>query len=445
MLVILLHIVVRWFRNIEERLNLMKKSIINVNLLASSICNLNCKYCYVPKVPELKSAHKELNENIKNGSIIDLLKENFDLTNLSSVAFWGAEPTLNLDNCFTFVNDLCKDYNITSLTIPTNLTPDVDETIFPFVQKLQDLNKEIKINLQVSLDGPNFITDKNRGIGTTKKILQNLDRIIKYYNETDLKKISFRIFGKQTWSVDNLIFLKNNMEIIKYIGLFFTNLQDELIKKNKNKNIEFGKFSLGNFATPGNYTVDDGTNLNDIYKYCIKNNYLKSIPFIFYVNHLRKIFELNHVFTKPFSVSCGSKDSASIGVDNKIHMCHRSFHTEYENDWFCNKFVYSEKDINKMEYVVQSYHRFSFHTTNLTANIIIELAKNSQVLKKYKDPNHAFILATFVNLCICCPLENLIVNSNINCNPVSSIRLFGNGAMEQVIKYYYEKEKIWRT
>ena len=422
----------------------MKKSIINVNLLSSSICNLNCQYCYVPKVTELKSAHEQLNNNIKNGSIVNLLKETYDLSNLSSIAFWGAEPTLNLDNCFIFVSDLCKDYNINSLTIPTNLTPDVDKTLFPFVKKLQSLDKEIKINLQVSLDGPSFITDKNRGTGTTNKILQNLNKIVRYYNEVDLNKISFKIFGKQTWSSDNLLFLKNNIEIIKYVGLFFTNLQDELIKKNKNKNIEFGNFSIGNFATPGKYTTEDGINLGDVYKYCIDNNYLKSVPFIFYVNHLRKIFELDNVFSKPFSESCGSKNSASIGVDNKIHMCHRSFHTKYENSWFCDKFVFHKKDVNKMEYVVQSYHNFSFHTVNLTANIIIELAKNNQVLKKYKNPKNAFLLATFVNQCISCPLENLIVNSNINCNPVSSIRLFGNGAMEQVLRYYCEKERIWQ-
>lgn len=421
----------------------MKKSIINVNLLSSCICNLNCEYCYVPKVSELKILHENVNNNIKNGSIINILKDTYDLTNLSSVAFWGAEPTLNLDNCFIFVRDLCKLHDITSITIPTNLTIDISKTLIPFVEKLQTLDKQIRIDLQVSLDGPSFITDSNRGHGTTKKILQNLNKIVNYYSQTDLRKISFRIFGKQTWCSDNLTFIKNNKEIIKYIGLFFENLQHELRENNKNKNIEFGNFSLGNFATPGTYTIDDGRNLKNVYEYCIENNYIKSVPFVFYIHHLRKIFEFENAFSKPFTLSCGSKNSASIGVDNTIHMCHRSFHTKYENDWFPDKFVFNEKDMNKMEYIVQSYHNFSYHTINLTANIIIELAKNDQVLKKYKKPHNAFILANFVNLSICCPLENLLTNSNMHCNPVSSIRLFGNGAMEQLLKYYCEKEKIW--
>ena len=172
----------------------MRKNISSLSILSSSICNLNCSYCYIPKDSKVKDIQNSINKSIVDGSLLRYLTENYTIEKLESVGFWGAEPTLNIDNIYIFISNIIEISNLKEIVIPSNFTTN-PENLINLIKNVISLNKKLYIKAQVSLDGPDYITDTTRGEGTTKKVLNNLIYMIEKLNTIDLKGNTVEFFS----------------------------------------------------------------------------------------------------------------------------------------------------------------------------------------------------------------------------------------------------------
>ena len=77
--------------------DVIKDRSFAINLFASAVCNLNCKYCYIPKNKTTTSNIQEkIINNIESGSYVNTIEEWFDIDRVIAISHWGAEPTLTL-------------------------------------------------------------------------------------------------------------------------------------------------------------------------------------------------------------------------------------------------------------------------------------------------------------------------------------------------------------
>ena len=179
------------------------KVINQIRIHTTYACNLRCKYCYLGDRLE-KYQGKDfsyLGDMVKN--IVKIFKTSN--TVVKEVLLHGAETTVIPSNILyesllPVKEILCEDGHI---NIQTNGTLITDSYI-------KDLLKlEVPLFFSISLDGPEEVTDFNRGRGTYKKILNSL----KVLNENDVSCGLISVITNNT--VKDLDGFKKHMEFLE--------------------------------------------------------------------------------------------------------------------------------------------------------------------------------------------------------------------------------------
>ncbi|MEG1979723.1 MAG: radical SAM protein [Victivallaceae bacterium] len=111
-------------------------------------CNLNCRYCYVD--------HKSPNVGLSSTEWIAVLDE-LAAMRVCSVLFSGGEPLLRKDFVTLLQAAVERRMRFSLTTNGTLLTADLLEHLLPFKQRCD--------NIQISVDGPEYIHDLARGRG----------------------------------------------------------------------------------------------------------------------------------------------------------------------------------------------------------------------------------------------------------------------------------------
>lgn len=148
--------------------NYNKIHINSIVLLLTSVCNFNCKYCYI---------ESRFNRDIEKYMSLETAKKIVDFIyrnkiNDAMMIFYGGEPLLN-QNVIKFIVDELKKYSTKfCYTIVTNGSL-IDDSIIEYC-------KANKIHVCVSLDGPPEVNDVNRvnksGKGTYNIVYKNLQQ-----------------------------------------------------------------------------------------------------------------------------------------------------------------------------------------------------------------------------------------------------------------------------
>lgn len=167
-----------------------KHPIEVLTIMLNKACNLNCDYCFINKANSCgtNKINDELLELIHSGyyqrRVCTLFtpEEREEITRLD---IWGGEPTLNYAEILVvFLQLLAVCKNIREVHFSTNFAlPDAAERIIAIYKGLRDINKEHKISkpfnigMQISIDGPSDITDRNRGDDVASRILDNFKKL----------------------------------------------------------------------------------------------------------------------------------------------------------------------------------------------------------------------------------------------------------------------------
>jgi len=415
-------------------------------------CPLKCSYCYIPKTEEMKMLHKKIVGDIRSNKLLQNLKN--APTELEFLAFWGTEPALTISFMADYVKELKKEHDIREISYSTSmiLSPE------PFIRFFEGINGLgiRKVKHQVSLDGPEWITDVNRAEGATRKVIANLEEMIRELNSISLDFV-VEITWKSTLQIENIKRMVEEPWLIHEYFDFFDKLTSRLLRLNKNCNVRILNTSAPTLVVPGKYTSEDGRVLSKFFEYLRSMKYPNT-----YVNRLLRIWRLRNDFWKPRIFTCSGGDS-NMGFDGEnIHICHRTFY--YERDAYVNSVLkmpeYKNWDVSKFEkglvsnirkwyivdstdefnltrfqYVLRGYHDFWKMKLASTYAMIKELAMAGQASKIYlENDKMAELLALFINTALSCPMENLLNTGSIHVPPISLIRLFGNGAFEILVE-----------
>jgi len=432
-----------------------------MELLTTGWCHLKCSYCYIPKTDKMKQLHIDIIKSIKSKKLI---RGSIKVPGgKRHIGFWGTEPTLTLRLLGEQLAELKEIHpNLRTISFSTNMLLD-PKIIVEFVVSADRIGVE-KVDVQVSIDGPAFITDINRALGATEKIVMNLHKFVELLNENDLNlKILLR--WKATLSIQNIQEMNKHPELVHEYFHFFNKLTSDLKKKNKKENLEIQNTCGPTLVVPGKYTSSDGKELAKFFKLLAENKYPNT-----YVYRALRVFNYRDELYKVRMFTCSGGDS-NIGFDgDNIHICHRSFYLdrdeyvesvlempEYQN-WDVSHFkrgsitniqrnyiVNPNDDMNlaRFQHVMRGYHDFWRMKLASAYVMIKELALVGQASKIYlENDKMAELLALFVNTALSCPMENLLNTGSVHVPPISLIRLFGNGAFEIIVEEVKRRAKF---
>jgi len=432
-------------------------------LFSSGVCNLQCKYCYLQKTPQMHSLHKDIVEKISGEKWLDSLEETYG-KELEFLGLWGTEPTLTLD-CIPIEKALERFPKLKSISFSTNMLAKVN-SILRFIEKMQNAtNKNIEFKCQISVDGPAFITDVNRVKGAAAKIPENFLDLVRKLNKISFDKVKVRFDVKATLSLDNIRMLNKQPKKIKEYFDYFDGIDKAFKHTNKHKNVTFNNCCSPTLMVPGKYSSEDGKDLAKFFKLLKEMKYPNT-----YIFRLKRIFDYEaELSTKPSMFSCSGGDSnLGVGIKDDLHICHRSFFFNYKEyidsilrgsdtkNWDVSLFdkgridlidknfivdAKDEKEKTRFLYVMRNYHDFWRLKISYAVAMLKELVACGQASKSYLNEDLAVTFGLFINIGLSCPMENLLNTGVVHLSPVSTFRLFANGAFEVILRQVLEQYK----
>lgn len=424
-----------------------------IEILTTGKCPLNCEYCYIPKTKEMDEIHEDIAKKIKSGEFLKDFKKISNRKNLKFLSFWGTEPGLTLpllEEKLDEIVDLLP--NLEGIGFSTSTISAVD-SIISFAEALDKRAEELTLEVQISLDGHELIVDQNRFKGAAKKIPENFFTLIDSLQDISNIKVEFK--WKPTISIENIAVMNERPDEIDNYFNYFKNLNRKFDKLNNNKRVTLRKGSIGpTLAVPGDYSSEDGKEFGLFLKKLHKRG--RST----YTGRLKKIFDYgDEIWKKKRMFTCSGGDS-QIGLEDKVHMCHRSFYmnddrylkgvkksnkdnwdetlmdrgfTQLIKDWYTVS-VDDDYEKKRFEYVMRGYHDFWKLSLAYTYSMTKELALVDQVEEEFlKNEEYLNLFCLFINTALSCPMENLLNTGSIHLTPISLIRMFGNGAFREIL------------
>ena len=420
-------------------------------LLTTGQCPFNCRYCYIPKTSAMKNLHRDIIRDLKNNTFLDNLEKVMG-KNLVYFSFWGTEPALTLKILQSKLKEISQRFpKLKQISFSTSMM--LPEAIIDFAKALSKFN--VELDAQVSLDGPAFITDKNRFLGAAKKIPENFFKLVNMCQNISTK---LDLRWKSTLTIDNIKEMNAKPGKIDDYFHYFQNLNQKFKKINQNKNITLQDQSyLPTLAVPGKYTSEDGKEFAKFLQKLHQKKYRSA-----YSNRLDRLLKFyDELGNKRKMFTCSGGDS-NIGIGSHLHICHRTFYLDedkyvesvlkekdienwdvsffragtidYLRKWYMPSV---DKEIEKMkfDYIMRGYHDFWALAMASTEALVKELALCGQAeLIFLENKNYLTIFNLFTNTCLSCPMENILNTGCVSFTPISILRLFGNGAFREIFQ-----------
>lgn len=440
----------------------MSKQIEAGEVVTTGYCPFNCSYCYIPKTEMMKKIHEKIREWIKSGKFIDTLESQYG-DRLKFLGFWGTEPTLTLLE-IPMEAVFEKFPNLEDISFSTAMMTD-PSIIVEFIKSL--IGHKVKVKIQVSLDGPAWVTDTNRMPGASQQIPENLMKVLEMLSDVDIQDMKVEFSWKPTHSIENIRGFLEQPARIKGYHEYFKDINSRLKEVSKNPNIVTPAHFTPTLVVPGKYTSEDGRMFSEYVKMIHEMGFETT-----YTARLWRLFEHSDDLVKRRQFSCSAADS-NLGITKNVHMCHRTFYYDYPeyiknilNDessignvenWDVTVFEQSSVDFinrnfivdpnNKWElarfhYTMRGYHDFWRHQLAYCYSMTKELARAGQANKAFLEDDWLLnLFAVFLNVAMSCPMENLLNTGSIHLQPVSLIRMFGNGAFAEFLRFLKEKVK----
>jgi sulfatase maturation enzyme AslB (radical SAM superfamily) len=422
-------------------------------LFASGACNLNCTYCYIPKVEYLSVIHKKIIQRIEDGSYLNDLIEIFG-EDLEHLSHWGTEPTLTTKYFDEFYKQAFKVFpKLRRVFISSNFMAPPKNILHFINDILKGDGRRFAIEVQVSLDGPAWITDANRMGGSAQKIVSNLLEVLK--GLASPHDISFHF--KPTITAEQVQKLQD-LEVLTGYYDFFDDVMSKVHPLMKSPSHKFQMGADPTLVIPHGYTTEDGIAFAKMYDgimHLRASGKYKAIapPMMCYYYRMEQKFPyFREFFTNSHMFNCSAGDT-SIGIGDtvgSIHPCHRSFYVHHPDFPTTNK----EKILNELSvantkddssivramYINRGYQDFAQFRISNQMTLLYEMARIGQVSKAYLVEDMRLLLAAFAGQ-IYCPLDNVALCGEQTVAPASYYRVLGNGAFEKLLRHYLNVQK----
>lgn len=430
-----------------------------VTLTPTSMCNLNCSYCYVDKT-DLKEAEKRIKQSFDGDYYFDLCKRLFpNKDELGRLELWGGEPLLFIERPLPVMKKIIEYYEcINEIFFSTNFALiDANEKLFTLLKFLSQFkDRKFFVKMQISCDGDEDIMSLTRGKGTVQKIINNVDKLVSISNDIpDNCQVS--IFMKPTISIDiiNEKFVDKNYQInyCKFYENFYKkilNCNQERLSTPKNPNLYIG------VATPFDYTQEQGIKFAEVIK--VSRQIEKENITEHYFEYLKEITiygqrtraRINRIMNNNVKYHAGSgvcgcfRHVVNLYPENYIGGCHRQIHEYIQavNGNKTSRLLIKECDFEKeKELISRMYDQHTVCNVGSIVPMIQFSAMIGQIDKKYTERKNAITAAKFINnVAGGCIYENDTSTGTYSTVNVGLIKLWLNGAMDEVIRGVYEND-----
>ena len=436
------------------------KKVEAIELFSSAICNLNCKYCYIPKDKvKMSQVHNLIIEKIKNGRFISQIK---DLVgdDLTSISHWGTEPTLTLSMFKKFYTDILNEFpKFKTVSMSSNFMTDPN-ILINFINDFPKTDRQIKFKIQISLDGPAWITDYNRVNGSAETIVKNTIEFVKNVKVPDNYFVELGF--KPTHDANVISDLSNKfLNFLSYCE-FFDNVIYEVSSNINNKSIFLNRNCQPTVVVPGQYTKQDGLNYSKVAHYFSEvfqeRKYKNAIfPLPYYTHFCRMIKRMDLSMVGRTSIGCSAGNSM-LAFDHQdgIHICHRLFYEGDEfknsiNEFFRNSNSYlgyndgtdknelfkslstncnDKLNLSRVMYLTKGlndYHKFKIGSG---FTLIKELSLCGLISEEYSKDDLLCTLLMLFMISRDCYIDSLLGAGSIHLTCPSVLKLFGNGVFE---------------
>lgn len=208
----------------------LRNKIYIMYIIPTNTCNLACTYCFIGKTA--------CGQNIKiiesKTIIMAIDKYNKHLKNVGldkgEIIFYGGEPTLCWDKIIEAKKHIVSNNYPIDVSIVTNGST-LNES------KVEEI-KKYKIGVGISIDGPKYITDKNRFFKSNSKSVY--DTVLKGIELFKNKKIPFSL--SVTLSE---YFIENQDEVLEWlIKLKVPSINFNLMRFNNNSSVDWKSYYI---------------------------------------------------------------------------------------------------------------------------------------------------------------------------------------------------------
>lgn len=429
----------------------------------SADCNAACDYCFIKKdKPCLVQANKEICESLKDGSFLAKIKTNLEHIKhqIDYLDFWGAEPTLNAPYFADFTIGLLEYFpKIQEIMFSTNAKVGgqiiYDYFVNPIRKYCEEHDRKIAFCIQVSMDGPTEMNDEHRYPGATEKIRNTLHYLAETYPK-EKQKMFLNLFTKATVSSEYF----EKMLDLDYMQKYYQFLDDVYVAANAakgdNPNVKIS-VSCPTFVNPGNNTVQDGKNLAQWLRNLRKVNRENFSYFKDHALFMQPLFGMGGVLNsdniladcRKFLTCTTGKNNIVIDHMGNYYNCHvfgsMTFleHSKIAEDFASSITSYKSEDYIGKRLAASQFHDSLVSRKHFFDIIVHALATKGQIDEKYyKDARLNYLMFLFISN-LWCPASCLLdYTHNYYVMPTSYIKLFGNGAVEELIAYYkYEADR----
>ena len=298
------------------------------------VCNLNCRYCTIDKNPVLKDIDNELEESFKGDYYLNRIKLYFPRRNqLKKLETWGGEPFLHMERVHDLVRGLIEYYPyFDTMFSSTNFS--YDEWIDKFMG-LMDVFAEYPYRnfnyaLQLSVDGPPYINDANRGDGVSERCVANFNKLIQIIKDGKFpKNVTLTCMLKGTWDTECIKLLNDKQRSIE----FFQYNEEKYISKIQELNNP--QFIMGcevpNMAIPTPATKEDGKLFAEIIKKCreIEKENFTQHYFKYYtiITPFHPYVGCSNCYSFCGDIACCGTGKQMVGFlpHNMVSACHEGF------------------------------------------------------------------------------------------------------------------------
>lgn len=430
-------------------------------LYSTALCNLKCTYCFINKNPGLKAIDDILAESFADENYyFDFIREYFPSRgDLHELQVWGGETFLHMERVYGVIHKLIGFYPFfRRFFASTNFSyQEWPDKIFGLLEQFRIYkDRRFDVTIQLSLDGPDYITDLTRGNGTTAACLKNYKILLDRVGEIP-PNVSLHLAFKPTLSVETMYLLDTKDKLIAYYQ-FFEDLIDQVMElKCQRLSVNY---PIPNIGVPAPAGKKDGEYFAELVKNCreLERENVERHYFQYYVEitpfstNVRPRDEDSYNYP---CFNCGT-GSANVGFlpNRRISSCHSGFTDVLDDYERCfledpdsaidgkifhtthNKFTHNKAGYKAYERQMGFYNcDGSICRMGCLAGFIRTLAIAGEIEKKYDSEQGALRGAALYQSCTCnCVRDNYMVTGSTTLPPEGMIKLLLNGAIDYIME-----------
>lgn len=220
----------------------LKHDITSISVVSCATCNLDCSFCYLNKNKAYQEFDKIVRAAWEDGSYLENIEKTLraletDITKLTTLQLWGGETLLHIDDISKNIKTMFLKFPaINEILLSTNWLINIDK-FFDFVVEVNKYAKakQVKIKVQLSIDGPPGIYSEAGHNGDWNVYRNNIKKFTTLVNNYKLNRVLIEFTMNATIKAD--VFLEqftkkeNILYYVNYMKDFLAEINDQCISK----------------------------------------------------------------------------------------------------------------------------------------------------------------------------------------------------------------------